>query len=427
MFTIYILPILYAALFAGLAFYLPWLRRQGVKPAFSALFSLAKMATGVCYTYIMIRYVPAAKADIDLFFGDGLAMYQAFWQSPADFPNYLRQMFTITDFNIGSTQSDFVRTAFDGIKIIHFLLNFFSGGQVYTNIILFNGLAALLFLRAWVYLYRATQQWATGLLLWVYPGSFFFTSVILKEGIEWVLLALLIPVLCKVSAKKASLWWPLQVAALFLLMFFYKYLIAVTLAACLTAALLISRLGRWRPFILAGLVAVALLVFFGAKWVHPKLNLPAYIVERRLEFEKLEANSSWQMQPLEPGWQSFGKALPEAVRHVAFSPLPGEGGKSIYLIFSFEILLFWALVAVSFFSNRPPLPRGHISALGWAVLLFSLANLLIIGYSITNVGAVIRYRSIFLPLLLWPVWQYRGVPNWLPMNWFFRPGTTNSL
>jgi hypothetical protein len=424
---IYILPILYAALLSGLAFYLPWLRVRGVKPGFSLAFSLAKMLTGVFYTFIMIRYVPAGKADIDLFFGDGLALYQAFWQSPTDFPDYLRQMFTITDFDIGSTESDFVRTAFNGIKMVHFLLNFLSGGEVYTNVILFNGLAALLFLRAWVYLNQATGNWQGGFLLWLYPGAFFFTSVILKEGIEWVLLALLIPVLCKVRAKTAKKWWPLQVLVLFLLMFFFKYLIAVTLAASLLVALLISRYSKWRFAILAAGVVSALVIFFGAKYVHPKLNLPAYIVERRLEFEQLEANSSWQMQPLQPSVLSFASVLPEAIRHVAFSPLPGEGGKRIYLVFALDILLFWMLVIFSLFRITPHSPPDRITALGWAALLFALINLLIIGYSITNAGAVIRYRSIFLPLLLWPLWQWRGVPRWLVPHWFFRQGTTNSL
>jgi len=369
------------------------------------------MLTGVFYTFIMIRYIPAAKADIDLFFGDGLAMYQAFWQSPADFPAYLRQMFTITDFNIGSTQSDFVRTAFDGIKVIHFLLNFLSGGQVYTNVILFNGLAAILFLRAWVYLQKATGQWWPGLLLWVFPGTFFFTSVILKEGIEWVLLALLIPLLYKAFVQKPGIGLTVKIGIVLLVMFFFKYLIALSLVLALLLAYLLFRAPRYKAGILITAVVLAVSFFFGGKFLHSRLNLPAYIVERRLEFEKLEANSSWQMQAMEANLISFAGALPEALRHVAFSPLPGEGGKSIYLVFSLEILLFWVLFIVSIFRVKPQIPNGGIHALGWAALLFAVANLLIIGFSITNAGAVIRYRSIFLPLLLWPVWQMRGLPT----------------
>jgi hypothetical protein len=32
-----------------------------------------------------------------------------------------------------------------------------------------------------------------------------------------------------------------------------------------------------------------------------------------------------------------------------------------------------------------------------AFFLFAMINLLIIGYTITNIGAITRYRSIFLP------------------------------
>lgn len=238
MFSLYFLPFLYIGFFAALAFYLPLLRRQRVNASFAVLFSLAKMLTGVFYTFIMIRYIPAAKADIDLFFGDGLSMYKAFWQNPTDFPDYLRQMFTITDFNIGSTQSDFVRTAFDGIKVIHFLLNFFSGGQVYTNVILFNGFAAIIFLRAWGYLHKATGQWWPGLLLWVFPSTFFFTSVILKEGIEWVLLALLIPLLHKAFLQKPGILLTVKIVIVLLLMFFFQIPYCTFAGVCPAACLL---------------------------------------------------------------------------------------------------------------------------------------------------------------------------------------------
>ena len=379
-----------------------FLKAAGLKPVFSIGFSAAKIFTGLLYTWIMIRFIPSAKADIDLFFGDGLDMYNRFWQDPAGFPAYLAEVFTISDFRLGNTDSDFIRTVFDGIKFIHFLLDFLSGGNVYTNVLLFNGLAAWLFLRCWVYLKRIFGHPWLGNWVFLFPSAFFFTSVILKEGIELCLIAAIIPALINLRKSRHPIRL-LGILLLFALLFFFKYLIAATFVLLLVLYGVYLKFPAKRTLFTTVFLTVLVFVFFGAGYLFPSLNFPNYIIERRLEFLELEANTTLNMRNLEPTPASFLKALPEAFKNVFFRPLPGEVEKPFYYLFMVELYALWGLIIWGVVKRiKKKLPPPGAEALAW--LVFSLINLLIIGYTITNTGAIIRYRSIFLPGLGYFVW-----------------------
>lgn len=383
-----------------------FLGEAGFPRWFVLFFFTGKILTGILYTWVMLQFIPTATKDIELFFGGGLEMYDAFWKAPAAFPQYLAETFTISDFNIGNTDSDFIRTVFDGIKFIHFLLNFLSGGELYTNVLLFNCLAACLFLRCWVYLKKIFGQPWLGAWVFLFPSAFFFTSVILKEGIELSLISAIIPLLYLLSQKR-TIGRVLSLILLLFLLFFFKYLVAATFLASLVLYMIFKRFPQYPKWISAFAVISFLVLFFNAGLIHPSLDLPQYIIERRLEFLELEANTELVMRPLEPTALSFAKALPEAIHNVLFRPWPGEGGKLTYLIFSAEIMVFWGLMAwlVLPRKQRVIMKSGPE---GWAFLLFALINLLIIGYTITNTGAIIRYRSIFMPGIGYFIWMCCG-------------------
>jgi hypothetical protein len=391
----YILPIFYALLLGFALFKSRLLKEGGIPPVFSLLFLYGKILTGLLYTYIMVQYIPAAAADIDLFYGGGLKMYHSFWQNPAGFPAYLADIFYISDFSIGNTDSDFVRTVFDGIKFIHFLLDFLSGGHLYTNVLIFNGLATWLFLRCWVYLKGFFGHWWLGGWIFLFPSAFFFTSVVLKEGIELCLMAAILPIVIH-GIKSFNFWRTLLLFLLTALLFFFKYLIAATFFAALGLYWLYKKFPNRKLLITAACSLLFVIFFFGASNLHVSLNLPQYIINRRAEFQTLEANSALPMRNLKPTPVSFAAALPETLNHVLFKPMPGEGGKLTYLVFSAEMLFFWVfmlflMVRACKRSVNMPGPEAL------AFFLFAMINLLIIGYTITNIGAITRYRSIFLP------------------------------
>lgn len=146
-------------------------------------------------------------------------------------------------------------------------------------------------------------------------------------------------------------------------------------------------------------MAASILVFFGSAWLDVGFNLPAVIIGRQQEFLALDAASSIKMPVLEPNFWSYIKALPSAIGNVFFKPLPGEGGKLFYTVFTFEIAIFWAMMLAFAMRSGFKVNFSRISALIAGLTIFALAYLLIIGYTIPNIGATTRYRSIFIPFI----------------------------
>ncbi|TAD84437.1 MAG: hypothetical protein EAY75_13110 [Bacteroidetes bacterium] len=392
----YFLPLFYLLAIAA------WLLRGKLGPGlgfsrqFVTVFFLAKCAAGLLYTLVALKFIPN-RGDMWGFFEDGTTLYQLLWQNPTGCWQAIVEMFSISDAAITNTQSDYIRSAFEGIKFIHFLLNFLSGGNIYTNTIIFNALALWPLLRCWQFL---RVQWqCTVLPFWfvMLPSAFFYSAGIHKEGLVLVLVSALLPQVHALVARRR--WQALPGAIVLLgLLLFFKVFVGLTFLAALVLWALLAGTGVAAGKGTAVAVVGGLLLFFGTHMLVPALNFPQYIVSRQQEFLALEAASRIAMQPLQPQFWSFVKALPSSLAHVLFSPMPGAGGKAWYLVFSAEMLSYWALVAWWVVKARGK--RQVLPPLLWALVVFGGINLLVIGYTIPNIGAIMRYRSIFMPCLL---------------------------
>ena len=175
---------------------------------------------------------------------------------------------------------------------------------------------------------------------------------------------------------------------------------------------MLAKFPRFKALILFSVFASCIAVFFLSKYIHPSLDLPRYLVNRQQEFLALEAGSAMQVQVPEPNFTGFLKVLPSATANVLFRPLPGEGSNLYYLAHSLEIYLFWGIVLFMAFKNRFRIQPSLVPNLVWAFLLFAVCNLLIIGYIVPNIGAMVRYRSIFLPWLALFFWYLFNGNNW---------------
>ena len=393
-----------------------YLKQAGIAPKVVTGFFLLKCAAGLLYTFIALKYIPN-RGDIWGYYEDGVALYETLLRSPAAFAEQVKQMFTLTDVNVGSTRSDFLRTAFEGIKFIQFILNLFSFGNIYTNTILFNGLSAWVLLRLWVFLKQQVQIGVAAWWLLLMPSALFYTSGIHKEGIVYILMAILLPLLAG-QFRKPAFSGIMCIVLLFGLFFFFKFFVAATFAA---GALLWWCMQKWPAKqwqLAAAFVVSAVLFFFLGKYMHPAADLPQYIVNRQQEFLALEAASRIQTTALQPNAGSFLRSLPGALFNALLRPLPREGGKIMYLAFSAEIVAFWGvLVLVAVRARFKPQQMQPVLV---GMLLFAGINLLVIGYTIPNIGAMMRYRSIFLPFVGLFFWVVFGGNNTLHLPGFKR-------
>lgn len=409
-----LLPFFYIYLLAWLLQLDKKLIKNGFNSRFIIIFFIAKCLAGIAYTYIAIKYIP--KADVPVLFADGLELYNTLLKNPTAFLGMLHDTFYINDLNLVNTDSSFIQSAFGGIRFLHFFFDLFSFGNIYTNTILFNGLAAWAFLRFWGFIINVLKLEAAGIWFFLMPSAFFYTTTIFKEGISFILIVTMLPIIYRLFKSFTAIRFSTFIL-LFIILFFFKPLTAVTFLGALAIWGLMTAFPHKKKLI-AGLFGIITISgFFLLKYINHLLDLPQYIINRQQEFSTLEANSKIPVAILEPNFGSFMQALPTVLNNVFLKPLPGEGGKSMYYTFTIEIFCFWALLLATWFKNKFKANFSSISPLVWALFLCGMANLIIIGYTIPNIGAITRYRSIFLPfvgLFFWTAFKGNKLINKKP-------------
>jgi hypothetical protein len=97
---------------------------------------------------------------------------------------------------------------------------------------------------------------------------------------------------------------------------------------------------------------------------------------------------------------SFIKNAPQALNHSLARPYLLESYSPFYLICALEILVLWIIFGFWFFRPSED-PYRHSVVL--FCLFISLILLLLIGYIVPQLGAIVRYRSIFFPFLAVPL------------------------
>ena len=185
------------------------------------------------------------------------------------------------------------------------------------------------------------------------------------------------------------------------------------------------------------ITGVTLILLFISIVIFPNFytSLAQSISSRQQEFTSLEGHSRLSLPLMDGTWTSILKTVPNAIRNGLFEPLPGSGGQIIYLAFSFELLAIWIIIAVALLLRpAPPLaaipqpaaPRHTPFTL--FCMIFALSGLIIIGATVPFVGAIVRYRSFFLPFLLAPaLYRLHSTPlirrldDWLSLHLYRIP------
>jgi hypothetical protein len=155
--------------------------------------------------------------------------------------------------------------------------------------------------------------------------------------------------------------------------------------------------------------ACFVIVFFTAKFFNSSLDFPQTVVTKQKEFVALHGNSSLPMQKLEPTFSSFIINTPQAVSLSILRPYPSDVKHLLSLAAAAEVDLLLFLFLIFLLWRRKNGGSVESSIFIYFCVFLSLSVLITIGYAVNNLGAIVRYRSIVLPLLLCPV--FCGI-NW---------------
>ena len=410
------MPVLLFILYCGLCGFgilkIPFFRKSGIRPAvLLTLFGLHVLA-GCLHNLIAWRFYPE-HGDIWFYFQFSFLERHRLLHDPHLFLYYNSSWDAVSHNAITFIQIILDAASFDNMWINTLLLSF--------PVFLGNTALYRVFRRQFP---GSPLSAATAFLL---PSTLFWTSCIHREALLFMLLGLLFYWLDKSLSGKNPRRALAYASCAFLAIIFFRFAVAIALIPALLAWLLTLRpLPRRRGWIIGVTGMAVLLLFFLAS---PQLSakLLRELGTLQHSFLILQGNSRLYLPVLNDSWASLLEAAPAALRNGLFEPLPGSGGQQIYQLFSLELLWIWAIVAAALLrrlilhkptDSAPPASTSPTAAIPFSrcCILFALLGMLQIGPIIPFAGAIIRYRSIYLPFLVAPCLY--SLRNWQPFQIF---------
>lgn len=294
------------------------------------------------------------------------------------------------------------------IKLVS-VFNIFSRGDYYINSLFFN----FIIFFGHVILYRLFIKMFPGKQVLVIIGCFllpstiYFSSGIHKDGLVFLMLAMLIYSIYQSILKnrfnlKRVLLIILSLAFLFLL----RNFIWLALLPALFAWLLVTKT-KWPAIpVFAVVYLLCGLVVFNIDKVVPVIKPLDIIIAKQTEYLKLKkATTQVELTPLQPTFKSFASNSPQALNHSLLRPYIWELPVRSVLPLSIELLSYQLLILQLIFFRKKDFNPEHKSMLLF-IFFFCISVFLIIGYIVPNLGSLVRYRSLYLPLIITPVLCY---------------------
>ena len=294
-----------------------------------------------------------------------------------------------------------------GNMIIRFLsiCDIFSGGNYYLNIIFYNFVVffgGICFYRVYAAIYSNKNYLIIG-TCFLLPSLLIYTGVIHKEGLIFTAIGIVVyNMYVALQKNRFSLIRLIGIVTAMSFIFLQRnYVLLAMLPAIF--GWVISCKNKYSPFFTFSLIyLVGIILFFAAQFVSPKLNLPQSLVNKQAEFNEFKTAVTYiRSDTLQASFKSFAGIAPEAFEHGFLRPFFTDLKLSVSLFpLALEVLLYEIFFLLYiFFRNK----KSNIDPFIYFGIYFAISLLLIIGYTIPIIGAIVRYRSIYLPFLFTPI------------------------
>jgi len=415
----YVLFAVYLVLFAWLTTKTKFFRRSGLsKPQLIIIFLLKVMA-GIFYGWVGIYYGNHAQmVDTWSYHYSSIQEYKLLFQNPSEYMvNLFHDPYSGGVFRFFGTEdsywNDLKGNSF--IKILS-IFNIFSFGNYYTNVIFYSFITMF----GPVAIYRIMndvypgKKWQLVVSVFLIPSFLYWTSGLHKEGVIFLGFSLVIlNFYLGFKRKTFSLANILFIVLGLLIVLVFRNFLIIILIPALVAWFFAYKFSK-KPLTVFGICYIFFVIFFfTAKNISASLDFPEVVVTKQKEFASLHGNSSVPMKKLEPSFTSFVVNMPQTLSLSILRPYPSDVRHILSLAAATEadtlLLLFLIFL---FFPNKRNNQRQPMIFIYFCLFL-SFSVLITIGYSVNNIGAIVRYRSIILPLLLTPLFCRI---NWQKIN-----------
>lgn len=392
-----LLFVLYLIVFCVLIPRISFFKKSGIGGKWLIVLFLARVGVALIHVYVDVNILGSsdsirmhqaalAQADflkahpidffIDIFksqygshYGEVFGTHQSYW-------NNLKLNFLLK-----------VLAVFDLFSFSYFLVN-----TLFFNLLVFTGSVAL---------YRGlvnriqTNRWLLIVGVFLFPSGLYFTSAILRDGLLWLALGFIVWILNKMSDRGFS-WKRIAVLLLWLcFVFIFRNYVTFVLVPALVAYFLAEKFS-WPSFwVFPGTFVLSGILFFTLRFIWPQADFPAILVSRLTAFNEISqgSNTYLPLPTLTSSAGSYWHALPTVLNHIFWRPFVGSCEK-LELPFAIELIVMQLIFLMWVLKRKQKSP-----ALIHFLLFISIANLLLIGYTIPNLGAILRYRSLYFNFL----------------------------
>ena len=410
----------YTILFSWWIYKSKWVRSSGLPSRLLIFFFLLKISIGCVYGY---WYFYQEHADTWYFHKGALDEYNLLFSDPwnyltnlshTDYPGGWRNIFSNENSDWNDLKDHLV------VKFIS-IMHIFSFGNYYVNVVIYSFITFFSF----VFLYKGLSRFygsinpAATIFLFLTPSCLFWTSGIHKDGLILLSISIVIYQLSKFSCqgtRRLKTWIIITVAMMF--MFILRSYAMLALVPAIIA-LVICRLRQVSPpksFLVVYAMGIAF--FFLGGLIHSSTDFPQKIVNYRTEFQQMPGDSRLSQGRLQPTVISFIRHTPEAVDHAMFRPYLWQAKSVMEIVAGVEITGFLIIIIITVFFHKHSSPR----AVDWFLVSYSISVLLFIGFIVSFSGAIVRYRAIYLMLILVVCAQCLDLEKMKNLVTGFKPG-----
>lgn len=413
-------------IFAGYLILFSWLVTKtrffiasGLSRPQLVIFFLLKVMAGILYGWVGVYYGELAQmVDTWGYHFESVQEYHLLQSSPGQFfssifHNSYQEGYTKFLASENSWWNDLKGTFL--VKILA-IFNLASMGNYYVNVIFYSFITFF----GPIALYRVMKDVYPNnhlpivMATFLVPSFIYWTAGIHKDGIIFAGIALVIYQLYfGLKEQRFPFLRVLLILIGLLLVLALRNFLVIPFIPALLAWVVASK-AKAKPWVVfTAIYLLFIVLFFTARYIHPRLDFPEAVVARQQAFLKLGGGSAVNVKLLEPTMGSFLQNTPQALSLTIIRPYLSDIRHLLSLAAAAEInfLLLLVIICLVFRKrNTSPTPFLHFC------IFFSFSLLLMIGYSVNILGAIVRYRSVVLPLLIIPV--VAGA-NWKRIGQFF--------
>lgn len=402
----YLLFVVYLVLFAWLVTKVKFFTRSGLSQSQLVILFLLKVMAGIFYGWIGLYYGGLAQMwDTWSYHTNSIQEYHLLFNNPHEyFTNLFKdpyeggvsKFFETTD----SYWNDLKGNVF--IKILS-VFNILSFGNYFINVVFYS----LITLFGPIAIYRVMKDAFPGKKIavlfatFLVPSFLYWTSGIHKEGLIFAGISLII--YCIYFGNKEKKFGFKRIVCLLtglLLILTLRNFIIIIIIPAIIAWLLSNRWPKYGLAIFSSLYLIFVILFFTVRYIDPRFDFPQAVVNKQQEFMKLAGGSSIPIRELKPDAISFLKNTPQAITLSAIRPYPSDVKHILSLAAAIEVCALLLMFILFLIWRKNGLESKNLV---YFCIFFSMSILLAIGFSVNNLGAIVRYRSVILPLLVIPM------------------------